>query len=620
MNWSSGSLSKVGHWFGRNPPFPANHKRVCLSTADLSGEKTHCLTRRDKKSDPLWKEGIGTTVGFREPWKSQNIQYLWKYSQRLPIKCEDLETNDDSGTMSNSKDTMKHAAVYSAAAMMGRLIGFLMLPFYAHVLHNTGYGIIGMLDMGLAFLVSLLAWGMQGAIIRLYHDEPDPTRKPAIVSTGVLIIGTVSLGLAIPIMFFAKPISSVLLDDAGLSRLLLMALWAFVFDMTGQGASAWLLIKRKSVFFATVNLMRLVLGLSLNIWLILIRDMGLDGYFISSLVTNMFSSTILVSVAIKDCGYKYDKEISLRIRKYMLPLVPGALVSFVSRQAERVLVKFQINMDSVGILEMGYKFPILLAQLITTPYMDSWNTKRFEIADEPGAPDQIGRMFTYYLFLMVFAGLAMAVVIKPVLIVLTPPEFHLSYRIARVEIVTLILQGSYYHLSFGIYYAKHTGLITKIRSVMSVLKVTLSWFFISTWGIYGAAMSAAVVGLLALILTYVLAQRRYRLILEWKKLATIVGFGIGLFLLLTRADLSGWPVFKLISESFIPWFVEGMKGTFLGTWKEGKVLELLTESTLPVTEIVIKGVISLSFGILMPFVHDGSRSKIFRFWRLRNGT
>jgi len=514
--------------------------------------------------------------------------------------------------MSNGKDTMKHAAVYSGGAMLGRMISFLMLPFYAHVLRDTGYGVIGMLDVGLAFLVSLLAYGVRGSIVRLFHDESDPARKPHVVSTGIFLVGGVAVALAIPLMILAKPISGLLLDDAGLSHLLVMALVGFVFDMAGQGASAWLLIRSQSVLFGGINLLRLFVGLSLNIWLILIRDMGLDGYFISSMVTNMVAGSVMIWVALRGSGTRFDPEIACRIRKYMLPLVPGALVSFISRQAERVLVKFQINMESVGVLEMGYKFPILLAQLITTPFMQSWNTRRYEIADNPGADRQIGRMYTYYLFLMVFAGLIMAVIIKPVLILLTPPEFHLGYRIARVEILTLIFQGSYYHLSFGLYYAKHTGMVAKIRGTMAVIKVALSWLFISTWGIYGAAMSAAIIGAVALVVAYRLSQRRFRLVLEWGKLAAIAGLGTGLFLLLTRTDWSGWSVYISLSDSFLPWVSDGMSGTALGTWREGKLPLILMESSDLITEVLVKGVASLGFAVLLPMVHDGLRGKLRR--------
>ncbi len=392
--------------------------------------------------------------------------------------------------MTKGQGTFKHAAIYSVAGIMGRMIGFIMLPFYSHILRGHGYAVIGMLDLGMAFLITLMTYGVRGSIIRLYHDEKDPERKRVVVSTGIRLITVVAFAVVLPLMLLSKPIAGLLLDDSSIYRYVIVALASFFFDIIGQGASAWLLIRSRSVLYASINLARLFLGLSLNIWLILIQGMGLDGYFIASLSVNLFSCVILVSIASRDCGTRYDPEISRTIRGFLLPLIPGYLASFLSRQIERVLVTFQIDLVSVGILEMGYKFPILIARIITRPLMQSWNTRRFEIADDPGAPDRISRMFTYYLFMVSFAGLLMAVVIKPLLIMLTPEEFHGAYRITRVEILNTIFKGAYYHLAFGLFYAKDTGAISKVRGISSAMKIPMTWFFISTWGIYGAALGS----------------------------------------------------------------------------------------------------------------------------------
>ncbi len=512
--------------------------------------------------------------------------------------------------MSSGKETMKHAAIYSGAAMMGKMISFLMLPFYAHILHGHGYAVIGMLDVGLSFLNSLVAYGVRGSIVRLFHDEKDPALKPVVVSTGVILVAATTVILTLPFILFAKPISGLLLDDSGLYHLLIMALIAFIFEMTGQGASSWLLIKSKSVKFAAINLLRLFIGLALNIYLILIKGMGLNGYFISSLVVNVLINSLLVLIVLRQTGTVFDKVIARRILSFITPLIPGALVSFVSRQMERVLVRFQIGLESVGILEMGYKFPFLIVQLITTPFMQSWSTRRFEMADEEGAPKRIGAMFTYYFFIVSFVGLIMAVVIKPLLILLTPPEFHLSYRMARIEIVTLILQGSYYHLTFGLFYSKHTGVIAKIRGWTSVIKVIMAWIFISTWGIYGAAFSAAVTGAITLVTSYILSQRRYKLILEWWKLGTIASLAIALFLVVTRWDASGCGLFEVINDRFLPWSTQAMDGTFLGTVKDGKLPRILAERSDLIAEIFVKAMAVLPFTLLLPVVNDQSRLRI----------
>ena len=48
--------------------------------------------------------------------------------------------------MSFTSNIFKHAAVYSGANALGKLVGFILLPFYAHIFDTEGYGIIGMDD------------------------------------------------------------------------------------------------------------------------------------------------------------------------------------------------------------------------------------------------------------------------------------------------------------------------------------------------------------------------------------------------------------------------------------------------------------------------------------------
>ena len=520
--------------------------------------------------------------------------------------------------MTRGQGTFKHAAIYSVAGIMGRMIGFIMLPFYSHILRGHGYAVIGMLDFGMTFLVSLLTYGVRGSIIRLYHDEKDPARKPLVVSTGIRIVAVVAGVVVLPLMLLAKPIAGFLLDDPTIYRYVIMALIGFYFDLVGQGASAWLLIRSRSVQFASINLIRLFLGLSLNIWLIVLEGRGLDGYFISTLITNIFSGSIMVFLAVRDCGTGYDPIISRTIRGFLLPLIPSSMASFVSRQLERVLVKFQIDLLSVGILEMGYKFPVLIGQLISQPLMQSWNTRRFEIADDLGAPKRISRMFTYFLFMVSFAGLIMAVVIKPLLVVLTPPEFHGAYRITRVEIISTIMKASYYHLAFGLFYAKDTKSIAKIRVISSAFKVPLTWFFISTWGIFGAAYSALVTSVVINIVICRASQKKYHLDFEWKKIAVITGGGLLMFILIIRWDLTNNAMYLYCNQSFFPWLADQLQATYLGTWKSGKAVALFSDRTEAMAEILVRGLAAVSYVALLPYVHEksGVRVKFMtcKFW------
>ena len=55
------------------------------------------------------------------------------------------------------KETFKHAIIYSASGILGKLVGFIMLPIYAFELRGEGYGIIGMIDVILSVIAVLRA-------------------------------------------------------------------------------------------------------------------------------------------------------------------------------------------------------------------------------------------------------------------------------------------------------------------------------------------------------------------------------------------------------------------------------------------------------------------------------
>lgn len=516
------------------------------------------------------------------------------------------------------KDTMKHAWIYSAAAVLGKIVGFIMLPFYSHILRDEGYAVIGLLDAGLALLTSMLAYGVQGANIRFYHDQKDPQDKKGVISTGVLLVLAASGILVIPVMLFSRPITGLLLDNPDYNHLLIMALVAFVFQMGGQGAASWMLIQRKSVQFASINLFKLVIGLSLNILLILVLDMGLNGYFISSLITAILADSVFILIALRNCGTRFDRTIAIQIRDFLMPLIPSNLASFLSRQIERFLVKFQIDLSSVGVLEMAYKFPVLIGLFITTPFHQSWNTRRYEIADQEGAHELIGQMLTYYLFLLSFMGLLMAVVIKPVIVILTPPEFHAAYRIARVEILTTILIGLYYQVSFGLLYAKHTKVLARIRGWTSAVKVVISCLLISWFGLVGAAWSAAIIAMASTVIGFVLSQRRYRMQMEWKKIIMLASLSLGIFWSLSAWDASRSSAFMTIEQRWLPAMADSLEQTPLGTWKEGRLPAIMRDRSTPVAEMVIKGGLALPYGLLIFVVHNGFRNRILTKLRGEN--
>ena len=501
--------------------------------------------------------------------------------------------------MSLGGQTFKHAAVYSVANVLGGLASFILLPFYAHLFGTQGYGVMALVDTSLGMFTVLLSGGLSTAIIRIYHEEEDPSKKSLSIGTGIRLVWCLAFLIAVVPIVVSRPLSELLFGTAQYSSLIVLALVTFVIDVAGQSASTAQIIKQQSWLFSSIGLARLIVGVSLNIWLVVVLQIGLIGFFLSSFVTAVLNSAVFHFLAIKEHGFGFDRRIAHNLVKFQLPLVPGEVIGFLGRQADRVQVRALVGLEGVGILEMAYKFPPFLNLFINIPFRRAWNTKSMEIADQVGAPEIIASMFTRFLYLNIFAGLLLALTIQDILKVMTPPEFWPAGRIAQIETVTTILTACGTYLSFGILYQKQTKILSAIKGTVVPIKLLLGWLLIVQWGLAGAALSALIIELTCLGWIALKGHSFYPLPLEYTKIAVIILYAAFLFTLLNGAT---YEAMMPIAEKLLSSVIQFVPLASVQEWKAGKIIELLHERREPVLSLVLNCFFSLSFLALFPLV------------------
>ena len=517
------------------------------------------------------------------------------------------------------RETFRHAAIYSGAGMLGRMISFFMLPFYAHILRDLGYGVIGMIDASLALLASLFAYSFNTAVMRIYHEEPDPRRKPAAATTGTMLVATLVVPLAGLAAVASRPVSDLLLGSPEYWNLICLALATFCLDMVAQTAQTILVIRRRSGVYSLIGLVRLVVGMGLNIVLVVILRWDLMGFFLGGLITSVVSAAISLVLLVRACGLTFDRELARRLTAFQLPLVPGSIANFFSRQVERVLIRYQLDLSSVGVLEMGYKFPALISLLVVGPFMNSWGTQRLEMADEERAPERIGQMFSYFLYLCLLGGLLLTVNIRAVLQLLTPPEFWAAVSIARIQTLQVIVHGAGMHLTFGLIYAKRTGVLARLNMMIAVVKVALAYTLISTWGLYGAAWSSFAAATIYTVWGHFLARRHYRIVVEWRKVWFMAACALAVFAAIEQVrteDIAarGAPLLGALQAA-----ADGLRDTWLGQWKEGKILRLLVERGQLVLDLLARSLMTGAFLVILPLVHTETQRRLAARWAALRG-
>ncbi len=428
------------------------------------------------------------------------------------------------------KQTFKHAAIYSCANILAKLVGFVMLPVYSHYLHGKGYGIIGMIDVFISVLSVFIGYGVSSSMRVMFFQKKTLEDKNSFVSTA-LITMMVIVGLVVsPALLFNEAIGNWVLGFDNAGYMIVLAASAFAIDIAGRNAETYILILQRPLFFSSVSLARLVIGLSLNIYLIVYCTMGVYGYLYSTLVTAIIYSLVMHLYVIREVGISFNKGFAAEILRFALPLIPGYVFMALRDNADRVIIRKNLGFTQLGAYEMLFKFLSLLPLFITDPIMKIWGVKRFEIASKDDDLDLVAQVCSLHLFIMLFAGLVLTNEIPVFLKILTPNEFWVSGNLVIVGVVARTIADLKEHFAYGLYQAKATHKVSIVIFWTSIISIVSHLSCITLFGFAGALFGVCIVNIFSCALYHIYSLKYVRVPFEWYKMMLLVVLFAGCYI------------------------------------------------------------------------------------------
>jgi O-antigen/teichoic acid export membrane protein len=429
---------------------------------------------------------------------------------------------------------LKHALVYGAGGILGKLIGFLMIPVYTRFLSPADYGVIELVDMTLTVLGTLAGYSLKAALVRFYYDYERESERAELVSSAFIFLAAVSLALTLSLFPFAGGMASLIFKSEGYAPFFRMVLAMLAFQMVAEFCLNYLQVKQESLRFTWFSTARLALGLSLNILFVVVLRQGAMGIVASMLVTSVAMGTALSAWTLAKTGFRFSWPKVSPLLIYGYPLIFGAFSNFVLTFSDRYFLNHYTDLAEVGLYSLGYKISMLLPVLITNPFISIWAAKRYEIAKQPDADAISVRVFNYFTLVLVFAALGLCVFAREAIALVAAPRFAGAARYLPILTVGYLCNALYYHFNYGIYLKNKTRYIAWILVSAAVLNTVLNFFLIRSWHGLGAATATALSFLYISVATYVIASRLHKLPYEFGRLALLLGlagavYGVSLF-------------------------------------------------------------------------------------------
>lgn len=478
------------------------------------------------------------------------------------------------------KNVLRHTLIYGFGDILAKLVGFLLIPLYTHYFSTAEYGTLELLDLSSHIISFVLAMGIAESMVRFYFDSKDQAYREQVVSVSLVatwMIASFGMLLLFP---SAKMLSQIVFETPENYQLFYLVIVGIGLALCNEIPLQLFRIEQRSMLYTGISLLRLVIQLSLNIYFIVVAELGIAGILWSTVITNLLIGIALSISILRRIRLSFSFALLKDMVIYGIPLIGSWGGNFVLHFADRFILQRLGSLSSVGVYALSYKFGFLLNVFILAPFKKTWMPKQFEVVEEENAPQIFARIFTYYAFAQLFFTLGISALIEDVVRIIANEKFHDAYQYVPVLLLAYNFNGFYQILEFALLYKKRTRLLAMITLSAGLINVALNFMLIPHWGAWGATWATLIAFFCLATFTYFAAQRLYYIPIEKKRIGLLFALAFcvyaATYFIAIDSVLVSILVRGVIAASFplllffVPFFSEDEKALVAELWHDRK--------------------------------------------------
>jgi len=420
---------------------------------------------------------------------------------------------------------MKHGVIYGLGGIAQQSVALLLLPIYTRHLTPEIYGILSLLMISLAIMVSIFTFGIDSALFRSYYDYEESEKKTEVVTTAFYML-LASSAVLIVSGYFLSPVLSRWIFGSGEYVSYLYVIIGVAFFQVHQNLFLSIMRAQKhSKEYAFYNFSLFFLKLIFIAYLVLVAKKGiwgiLWGEFISiALLAGTFFLKIRPSLKITFSFLESSKMLN-----FGLPLIPANMAGFVLMMSDKFFIKYFLGIREVGLYSLSCKFGMIIMVFLLMPFKLIWPPMIFSVEKEAYAKEFYAKILTYFVFFGIFISLAVSLLSKDIIQMISDRSFWPASRVVPLICLSYVFFGAQEALNVGINLKRKTVFCAVVLLSGAVINLALNYLLIPPYGMIGAAFATLLSFLIMCALNYHISTRLYPIAYEWKRIGQLLAIG-----------------------------------------------------------------------------------------------
>lgn len=474
--------------------------------------------------------------------------------------------------MSQLKKLAGDTAIYGASSIIGRMLNYMLVPYYTSVFLAEEYGVVTELYSFAAFFAVLYVYGLETAYFRFASKEGvDKKEVYNSAVTSILVTSTLLSGV---LFIFSNQIVN-LLEYPGKEHYIQWFAGIFFIDAIVAIPFAKLRLERKAKLFAIAKLTNIFINIGLNLFFISFCRQVYLGEILTSLqpyityvyrpdfgVEYVFLSNLIANAALILILWRQFKQLRISITwkiftpmlVYAYPLLFTGLAYVTNEMLSRLALKYWLpenfypgysNLNILGTFGAVYKLSIFMTLGIQA-FRYAAEPFFFSQADNKKSDQLFAKIMLWFIIFGCFVLLAISINLDWLQYLLGDDDYRKAIGVVPILLLANLFLGIYFNLSVWYKLTDKTYFGTWITCGAAIITIVLNYILIPKYGYYGSAFATLIVYFLMTTSSYIIGRRHYPIPYQVTKGITYIMSTCILTFLILQLPIEN----KLISTSF----------------------------------------------------------------------
>jgi O-antigen/teichoic acid export membrane protein len=445
--------------------------------------------------------------------------------------------------LDNIKSAAKGTIIYGFANVSIKLIGVILIPIYTNYkyLSKIDFGVLGIMDISYQLVIIVFGLALYQSLARWYFDPQHKDSQKSMHFT-VITLNAFLCGFSFIFVYkYATQLSNLLFDSSNYGRLVWIMFASASINILTTVSMMLLRLQEKALKYATISIIKLLVTLSVTIFLVVYRHRSVLGVYEATLIGELTGLFLISGDIIRNSIPKFEFHKLIQMLGYGFPLMLAAVSTVLLNTIDRYSLNYLADLDAVGTYTLAFRISNTIKVVVITSIQLSLVPIFFKKLGDGDLKRFISKSMNYSALIVMLSVVAISIFsIEIIKVFSSNMSYYKAAEIVPILAFSMVFVMMKENVLIGLQITKSSFTMGTLIALTALFNLGMNMLLIPKFVLYGAAASTIISQLGMFLLFYFVAQRKYSIPYEIKNLFVLIFIGFVLYLISIVSD--GWNV------------------------------------------------------------------------------